>query len=167
MNKIYSKGQVDILTMVIVLFVIAFISIMGLKVLNTFNDTYQDINNSSASSQSKTALSSYTSNYASGLDQGITIALGFVFVLTLVFAGMINTNPAYFWIFLFILIIVLGVAAILPQVFDNATNNSDFSVERNQMPLTTWIATNLFQLAVAMAVFIMVVLFAKIRKGGS
>jgi hypothetical protein len=157
------KGQVDILTTAIVLFVIAILCLIGFKVINTMAVNYNAMDNVSAPQSTKGAITNYASSIGSGFDQGIVIALGFIFVLTLVFASQINTNPGFFWIFLFILIIVLAVTSILSQVFEQGTNTVGFAAERAAMPMVTWVGTNVFMIAAAMAVLLMVVIFAKIN----
>ena len=159
------RGQVDILTMAIVIFVIALIGLLTFLFTNGFSSALQNVDNTSTSSLSKTQLSTYNTNLYSGLDQGLVIALGLIFVLTLVFAARINTNPGFFFIFFFLLVIVLATVSFLPQLFD-ATNTVQFAAARAALPMSTFVASNLFQIAGAMGVLVLLVLFAKINSGG-
>lgn len=159
------KGQVDILTTGLVLFVIALVCLLGFKVVNTISTSYSAMDNTTAPASTKSTITNYSSSLGSGFDQGIVIAMGFIFVLTLIFASQINTNPGFFWIFLFILILVLATTAILAQVFEQGTNTADFATERAAMPMVTWVGTNIFGISAAMAVLLLVVIFAKINSG--
>lgn len=160
------KGQVDVLATALILFAIAFVCIVVYKVMSGVNTSYQTIDNITAPQPGKTGMQAVVTNLGSGFDQGIVVALGFIFVLTLVFAFQINTNPGYFWIFLFILILVLGTTAILAQTFEQATNTGQFTAERAALPMIAWVGSNIFSIAAAMAVLLMVVIFAKINSGG-
>lgn len=162
---IRSRGQVDILTTAIVIFVIAFLGLLTFLFTDGFSSALSGVSNSSTSSLSKEQLDVYNSNLYGGLDQGIVIALGLVFILTLVFAGRINTNPGFFFIFFFLLVIILATVSFLPQLFDG-TNTVAFAEARASLPMSTFIASNLFQISVAMGVLVLLVLFSKINKGG-
>lgn len=158
-----SKGQIDVLTIGLVLFVIAFVGIIFITIMQAINTGVQS---SGLVNASLTVSQDYTTNAASGWDQGIVVALAMSYILTLVFAFRINTNPGYFFIFLFVLIIVLGVISILPQVFDQATSTGAFSTARISMPMTTWVGQNIFLISIALTVFLIVALFAKISRVG-
>lgn len=164
MALINRSGQVDILTTAIVLFVIALLGLLAFQFTNGFSTALAGVDNESTSSLSKTQLSTYNSNLYRGLDQGIVIALGLVFVLTLVFAARINTNPGFFFIFFFLMVIILATVSFLPQLFEG-TNTVDFAQARAALPMSTFIASNLFQIAGGMAVLVLLVLFSKINKG--
>ena len=159
-----TTGQVDILTTAIVIFVIAFLGLLTFLITDGFSDALAGVDNSSTSGLSKQQLTTYNNNPYSGLDQGLVIALGLVFVLTLVFAGRINTNPGFFFIFFFLLVIILATVSFLPQLFDG-TNTVQFGDARAALPMSTFVASNLFQISGAMGVLVLLVLFSKINKG--
>lgn len=162
-NKMLSrnrKGQVDVLTVAIIIFVIGILAMLSFKFLGGINTAYQaDVG---LSNSTKNVVGTYTANYATAMDQGILIAVGICFMLTLILAYRIDTNPGYFFITLFILLILLGITAIFGQVFDQGTNTNDFATERAAMPGLVFVASNIFGISLAMFVLISIVIYAKV-----
>jgi len=156
------KGIADILTIAIVLFVIGFLGIITYKIVGGMN---VEIQNSTVNTESKAAFGGFSSRYADSFDQGIILALSFAYIITLIFAYRVNTDPGFFFISLFVLIIVIAVTAVFGTIFELGTNNPDFVNERAAMPYVTYIVGNTFQLSIAAGFLLFIVLFAKLAKG--
>lgn len=154
------KGIADTLTIAIVLFVIGFLGIISYKIISGMNVVIQssDVNNN----ESKAAYSNFTGNYANSFDQGIILALSFAYIITLIFAYRVNTDPGYFFISLFVLVILIGITAIFGQIYELGTNNPDFVNERAAMPYLNYVLTHTFVLSIVAGILMFIVLFSKV-----
>jgi hypothetical protein len=159
-----TRGVADTLTIAIVLFVIEFLGIITYKIVSGMNTVIQasDVNNN----ESKAAYSNFTSNYANSFDQGMILALSFAYIITLIFAYRVNTDPGYFFISLFVLIILIGITAVFGQIYELGTNNPDFVNERAAMPYLNYILTHTFVLSIVAGILLFIVLFSKIIRPG-
>jgi hypothetical protein len=132
-----------------------------LKVIGGMNTVFQS-NQTGVNSSSQTFFANFVTKWGSSFDEGIALALGLCYIITLTTAYNIQTNPGYFWISLFFMFLILGIIAIFGQIFDLGTNNYQFITERASMPATTFIVTNGFAIGVAGALLLLMVLFAKV-----
>jgi hypothetical protein len=158
------RGVVDVLTVALVLFVIAFVTILVLKILGAFT---AELQNTDAVPESKTAATDSTAAFANGFDQAIVAALALSYIVLLILANQVGTNSGWFFLALIILLILLGVVAILSQVFDAVTNNNDFVTERAAMPATVWIMDNLLILSIIGGVLLLFALYSGKDNGGT
>jgi len=158
------KGIADTLTIAIVLFVIGFLGIISYKIISGMNTVIQA--SDSANNESKAAYTNFTGNYAQSFDQGIILALSFAYIITLIFAYRVNTDPGYFFISLFVLVILIGITAIFGQIYELGTNNPDFVNERAAMPYLNYVLTHTFVLSIVAGILLFIVLFSKIIRPG-
>lgn len=158
------RGVADVLTIAIVLFVIGFLGIISYKIISGMNTVIQD--SDSANNESKAAYSNFTGNYANSFDQGMILALSFAYIITLIFAYRVNTDPGYFFISLFVLIILIGITAVFGQIYELGTNNPDFVQERAAMPYLNYVLSHTFVLSIVAGVLLLIVLFSKIIRPG-
>lgn len=135
----------------------AFFGVLISKVWGSINDGIQATN---IDATSKAASSSAASTFPSGFDIAIVVALGLGYIGLFITTRNIQTNPMFFFINIFFLVLVLGFAAIFSNVFE-ATNTNDFAVTRAAMPGTVFVMGHLLEFAVLAVVIIIVGLFAK------
>lgn len=157
------RGIADVLTIGIVLFVIGFLGIITYKIVGGINTEVQA---SDVNTESKSAYNNFSNNYADSFDEGMILALSFSYIITLIFAYKVNTDPGYFFISLFVLVILIGTTAIFGQMFELGTNNPDFVNERAAMPYLTFIVTHTFLLSIAAGSLLFIVLFSKLTRPG-
>lgn len=154
------RGIADVLTVAIVLFVIAFLGIITYKIISGMNTEFQASTN--INNESKAAYGTFTDNYADSFDEGIVLALSFAYIITLIFAYRVNTDPGYFFISLFVLIILIGITAVFGQIYELGTNNPDFVNERAAMPYLNYVLTHTFVLSIVAGILMFIVLFSKV-----
>lgn len=157
------KGIADVLTIAIVLFVIAFLGIITYKIVGGIN---VEVQASTVNNESKAAYNNFSDNYADSFDEGMILALSFAYIITLIFAYRVNTDPGYFFISLFVLIILIGITAVFGQIYELGTNNPDFVNERAAMPYLNFVASHSFVLSIAAGALLFIVLFSKIIRPG-
>ncbi len=153
------RGQsaTDLAIIVIVIFFIAFLGLIFAKIFDGINGGFQASN---IDATSKASFATSTSNFISGWDIAIVVALGFAYMGLFFTTREIPVNPMYFFINLFFIVLALLFGAIMSNAFD-MTNTADFVTERAAMPATVFIMGHLLEFAVLAAVIIMIGLFAK------
>jgi hypothetical protein len=157
--KTHTKGQsaLDLIVVVLVLFVIAFLGVLASKIWSSIDSGIQGTN---IDATSKAASAGVATNMPSGFDIGIVVALGIAYIGLFITSRSIQTNPMFFFINVFFIMLALGFGAIMSNVFE-ATNTNDFALTRAAMPGTVFIMGHLLEFAILAVVIILIGLFAK------
>jgi hypothetical protein len=160
-----SKGQagLDIVTFIVIIFFLALLSLIAVKIWNGMNSNFQG--NPALPAASQAAAATTATNLPAGLDVAIVVALGLLYIGLFVTTSRIGTDPMFFFINVCLIVVVLGMGAIFGNVYDQGTNTADFVVERASMPASVYIASHLLEFSIGAAAIILIGLFAK--PGGS
>ena len=154
-----AQSSVDILTFIVIIFFIALLALIGTKIWNGINGQMQG--NAALPAVSQTAAATTTSNLPAGLDVAMVVAVALLYIGLYITTIRIGTDPMFFFINVCLIVLVLGMAAILGNAFDQGTNSPDFSTERTSMPALTFIATHELEFAIGAAAIILIGLFTK------
>lgn len=82
---------------------------------------------------------------------------------SIVLALFIDTNPAFFFISLFIMVAMIIVGTILANVYDIQANSGVLAAQAQQFPITGFIMNNFVYLIVIYGFVISIVVYAKVR----
>lgn len=153
----------DIFLYVIGLFAIVFVMGMFILAFSGFNTFAQ---NSDAPDNIKGISQNLDDNWPSSLDYTF-LALYIVFLIgALVLTWTLPTNPLFFGVFIFIILIVGIVAGYLANIFYDFSQEGILSSTFSQMPIVTHILTNYILYAIMPVILMVVVFFAKPNGGG-
>lgn len=162
-----SKGQIagDYVVALGIIFAILLIGFIFVKINGAINSGFQS-QSSSIGNNASQASSNANTGLQRGFNVGIIVAVAFSYMGLFITSRLIGTNPMFFFINLFFLIIVLGIAAILGNVFNEATNNDNFVTERAAMPAATFIGEHLLLFGIGAFAIIAIGYFSKPQEGG-
>lgn len=158
------KGQagLDIVTFMVIIFFLALLSLIAVKVWNGMNSNFQG--NAALPAASQTAAAQTATNLPAGLDTAIVVAIAILYIGLFITTYRIGSDPMFFFINICLIIVVLGMAAIFGNAYDQGTNTADFVVERAQMPASVFITTHLLEFSIGAGAIVLIGLFSK---GGS
>lgn len=164
LRKKFNKGQagLDVLSFVVILFFIAVLGLIAVKIWNGMDTTFQATD--ALPAESKTASSQAALNIPAGIDFGIVVGLGLLYIGLYITTRNIGTNPEFFFINVCLILLVLGFSAILANAFDG-TNISEFAIERASMPALVYIGSHLLEFSIGAIGIVLIGLFGK--PGGS
>lgn len=155
-----SKGQVefDLIVYIAVIFTILLFAFIMVKISGNINSGLQG---TTINADAKAASSAASNGIANGFNTGIVVAIAILYIGLFITTRQIGTNPMFFFINLFLLIIALGLCAVLGNAFDTATNNPNFVTERAAMPAVVFVGNHLLEFGIGAFAIIMIGLFAK------
>lgn len=159
-GKNRKASTADTFFWVIATFMIAMLIPIGYVFISNANDVIQT--NNVFSPTAKTNLQSATNRYPSLFD-GIFLLFFFgVLIGSIVLALFIDTNPAFFFVSIFIMIIMLVVGGMLANVFD-VQKNSVISPYVAAFPMTLFVFENFVTIILVYAFLLAIVIYAKTR----
>jgi succinate-acetate transporter protein len=152
-------SDIGIVLAVMLLFSITIL--VGYKVFTSYNDKWQA--NPEIDVNSKALVGDLQSRYV-GLFDGIFV---FVFVLMAVMlfvsSMLIGTNPAFFFVVLFLTVFLIGVSAIMSNVYEDVATSDQMNTTSSSFSSIPYIMDNLPKIALMFAVITMIGLFVKIK----
>jgi len=158
----------DTITILIVIFVFAFISLLTYK---SFMDSEQDItamlNDSSnlARNESLASINTVKNDFPGIFDGAmITILVG-LWIFALISAYFIDSHPIFMILSVILLVFVLIAAAIIGNVGQELIEDSEFDSIRADFPITTWILNHMLAVVLVISFSIVLVLYGKNRGG--
>lgn len=159
MNK---KGFIgDVGLIIAILFLVALMVIVGYKIFSSYNEKWQAA--PSISTEGKQLVQDSKDRYV-GLFDGIFM---FVFALLVVAlflsATQLNTNPAFFFITLIILVFMIGASAVISNSFETASSSSSLNATSNEFQFIPFLMDNLPMVTLLLGFVILVALYVKIR----
>lgn len=164
MNKL-GQSEGDMTVFIIIIFFILLIGFIIVKVFGGINTGLQSQSNTIGTAAA-TASSNANSGFCNGFNSAAVVAIVLLYIGLFITSRYIGVNPMFFFINLFLIIVALGLAAIFGNVFDTATNNANFVVERACMPAATYVGSRLLEFGIGALAIILIGLFAK-PGGGS
>lgn len=161
------RGQsgTDLIIAVVVIFVVALIGILGSFLWGSIDSGFQSQLTGSANAQALAASTNTNTNMASGWNIALIVGLCVTYIGLFITTRYIETNPMFFFINVFVLLFCFIFAAILSNVFDTATNRTEFVVQRAAQPAAVFVMNNLLAFAIIAGVIILIGLFAKPSQG--
>lgn len=151
------------LTIIVVLFVLAFASVYGLKLFDELNTDIQADDDIGATAKN---LSSETfTKYPTLMDSVFLFAFCLLVIVTLALVFMLDTHPIFFIISVLLLGSLFIVGMIVSNTYDDMMSDDELSSYANQFPYTNWIITHLVELLIGIGFMITVVLFIKFQGG--
>jgi len=160
--KLKKKGSFsDILYGIVILFIVAFMIILGKfmlgQVVGNLNDSGQ------IPTETLSGVQQYESRY-SNLWDGIFLFLFVgIMVATLILAFMINSHPIFYMVSVFLFAIFILVATIFKDVFFQLTNESALQATSNTFTIIPFMM-NVFPLLIL--IFSIIIAIVMYTKGG-
>lgn len=158
MNK---KGNValEVTTFIIVLIVFALTAVVMTNVLKPIDTSLQ---NADIPQIAKDISDTGTSKFYSSMNNTTPMVILIFWIAGLVSAFLIDTHPAFLVISIILIVFIVLMAAIMSNVYDDAT----LPLDRSDFNLTTWIIQRLVPISLFMSASIVIVLYGKNRGGG-
>jgi len=151
----------DLPVIIVFVFIIAFMFVIGAMLKDAIFPKMK------LAMPSASGIFDTVSNAFGVLDYVFMItAFGFG-IATILLAFQIDTHPAFFFISLFITIISLILSPIFSNVFGIIAKNPTFSAAAESFPFIRQVMQNLPIFILVIGSMVSIVLFAKIRSGGS
>lgn len=161
MRLVGRKGFIgDAAYVVAILFVLSLVAVVGFKFYDDFDDKYQA--SDTASDKGKEISSDLSGRYVSLWDGIFMLVFGLLAIGLLISVASLGTRPEFFFIVIIISLFVVGGAALLSNVFTDATAG-DLAASAAQFSFATLVMSNLPMIAVALVVLLLAGLFVKIR----
>lgn len=159
MNK---KGFIgDVGLIIAIIFLVALVVIVGYKIFSSYNDKWQAA--PSISAEGKQLVQDSKDRYV-GLFDGIFM---FVFALLVVAlflsATQLNTNPAYFFITLIVLVFMIGGSAAISNSFETASTSESLNDTSNDFSFIPFLMSNLPIVTLLLGFVVLVALYVKIK----
>lgn len=155
------KGQAvaDLTVFLVILFVIAILAYVTVKVFGGVNDGLQ--NSDGVDALAATASDDSYNGFAQGFDSAMVVALGIMYIGLFITSRNIGTEPLWFALNIFLLLTALTLALVLGNALDAGTNTTDFLTERAAMPGMVYVGNHFLEFAIGAAAVMLIGLFAK------
>lgn len=152
----------DFLVFAVILLIIAIVSIVAFKIMGAMNT---DIQASNFGTAAKDLMQDHTERYVSIFDY---MFLGIVVLLMItIFMGFfwLDTNPAFYFIAIVLMAIMLIPLAIFSNTFEVFSDSSSIVIQSSAFSIIPYLMTKLPYVFGGLGFVGLVVLFAKIRGG--
>lgn len=158
------QAESDLVVFLAVIFIVAILGLVFVKGFGGINTGFQAVN-STIGAPAAQASSQASSGFSAGFNAAMVVAIGIMYIGLFITSRQIGTEPMWFFINVFLLVLALGLAAILANAWDQGTNNPNFVVERAAMPAMVFIGNNLLLFGIGAFAIILIGLFAKPNTG--
>lgn len=154
------KGFIgDVPFILIGLFVFAIFVVIGMMLFTNINQEFQDSN--TLSNNSKELIQENQSRYA-GLWDGIFATVFGLLTLGLVLSvAQLGTRPEFFFIMIFISLFIVGIAAIIGNVFEEFTNDATLSAAATEFTFISLFYNNVVAITLVLIGLLLIGLYAK------
>lgn len=157
------KGSaVDVIFVMISLFVLALAFLMTTKVWNNVDDKVAHHFNDSATGREAVAKVNAVIN---SLDNYFLIILMLGAVAMIVLASMIRIDPIFYWVFFFIFIIGLIMAAVFSNTYERVAATPALEPSSTGFDVQNFVMGNLPIIFLVLAVILLIVIYGKTRSG--
>lgn len=150
----------DAAYVVAVLFAVALVVVIGIKLFDSWNVAYQDTD---ASVEAKAISQELNDRYASLWDGIFMLVFGMFAIAMVVSVAALGTSPEFFFITIIVGFFILGGAAALSNTFLDATNTPELSSSASQLTFIPLVMNNLAEVALFLLALLLVGLFVKAR----
>jgi len=158
------KGNaiLDSLTIVLIIFVMAIVSVVGYLAFDEINTDMQA--DPSIGNLTKNMTGNLFNLYPSVLDGLFLMAFILLIIGVLVSVIFLDTHPVFFFVNLILLIIVFCVFTLLGNSYEELMTGGELAVYANAFTYTSFIMSHIMQIGVAFGFILMIALFIKMRK---
>lgn len=154
------KGFIgDVPFILIGLFVFAIFIVLGLTLFTTINSEFQS--NDQLSNQSKQIIQENQSRYADLWDGIFATVFGLLTLGLILSVTQLGTRPEFFFIMVFISLFIVGLAAILGNVFEEFTNDALLSTAASQLTFIPLFYNNIVAITLVLIGLLLIGLYAK------
>jgi len=156
------RGQAvsDLSVFLIILFVIAVLAYIVVKVFGGVNDGFQG-NADIIPDDAETASSDAYDGFSNGFNAAVVVALGVMYMGLFITSRKIGTEPIWFVINVFLLMAALILAVVLGNSLEQGFNTTEFVTERANMAALVYVGNHWLGFAIGAVAVIIVGLFAK------
>ncbi len=167
MTRAGKKGNmiVESIMIVVVLFVLGLITLVGYMMLTDWNTDLQA--DPDISDFAKNITEKNVEQYGSTWDSVMVFLVVMLWIVVVVSAYLIDSNPVFFIISIIALAVVLVFAAQFSNAYADFASDADLVTAAAEFPYTKWIFDHLVTIVMAIAFSVGIALYAKIRGGGS
>lgn len=162
------KKKGDIVSDPIIVFVILVLMgitiFVGLKMLNGYSNTI--ISTEPANSSFTNITNTVQSGAGSGINNGILLAIGLLFVVGLVLASNINVDPKWIWLGIIFSLAVMWGLWQARDTFSNAIPADSFAQEQAQAPQAYNALSGIGYLVLLFFVLLFGVVYSRVSGGG-
>lgn len=154
------KGFIgDVPFILIGLFVFAIFIVIGLTLFTTINSEFQS--SDTLSNQSKEIIQENQSRYAALWDGIFATVFGLLTLGLLLSVSQLGTRPEFFFIMVFISLFIVGLAAILGNVFEEFTNEPLLTSAASQLTFIPLFYNNIVAITLVLIGMLLIGLYAK------
>lgn len=154
------KGFIgDVPFILIGLFVFALFVIIGLTLFNTINTEFQQ--HDGLSNQSKEIIDENATRYAALWDGIFATVFGLLTLGLLLSVAALGTRPEFFFIMVFISLFIVGIAAIIGNVFEEFTNDPTLTTAASQLTFIPLFYNNVVEITLVLIGLLFIGLYAK------
>lgn len=150
------KGTLrDMFFLLPILFVIAISILLGIKILNSINDTGFTNNDPNADAIMDIGVTRVLPSY-DVIFMGIILAIAIVTILS---AYLLRESPAFFFIGVLMIMILEIIAVVLSNAYDAITNESAFATTVNTVPQMDFIMNWLPLIMLGFSALVLIVIY--------
>lgn len=149
---------------IVVLFMLGITVLVGYMALSDWNVDLQA--DPDIPDIAKNLTAENVEQYHSVWDGVMVFLIAMLWIVVIVSAYLIDSNPVFFVVSIVVLAVVLILAAQLSNAYAEFAEDDDLQDAAAGFPFTKWIFDHLVQLVMAIAFSVGVALYAKIRGGG-
>jgi hypothetical protein len=135
-----AQGIIELIVSTVIIFAFVMITVFGNRVLTDFNNDYQ--NDTSATNESKEALSNLEGRYSSTFDALIPFVYVVMLIICVVAGWLSNTNPIVFIFLVILLIFLMIVGGILSNTWEDFKADDSISELTSSYPMTDYIMSH-------------------------
>jgi len=161
MNK---KGSIlDLFLVIIIVFALAFTTIMGYKIFDSVNNNLQD--SDSIDANSKALTQDNKDSYASLFDGLFLFAFIGLGIALFISAFFLNAHPVFYFFALILLSLVVFVAGIMGNTYEAISSSDSLSDATSQFTFIPFVMDNFVNFIVGLGFLLIIGLYAKSRMG--
>lgn len=156
------KGDIvsDPIVVFIVILFMGITAFVGLKMLNGYSNTI--ISSEPANSTFTNVTSTVQSGAGSGINDGILLAIGLLFVVGLVLASQISVDPRWIWLGIVFGLVVMWGLWQARDTFSNSVSSTSFAQERAQAPQAYNALSGIGYLVILFFILLFAVVYSRI-----
>ncbi len=160
--KYKKKGNsaLDTITILLIIFVMAIVSVVGYKLFDELNtDVQADLTSSTAKNISQDLYDKYPPL----MDNILLFAFVLLVLFSIVAVFMVDSHPIFFIIMVILLVVTFLATMLLGNVYTEMMTDSEYTSYANDMNYTNWVMEHIVQLMIATGFLITIALFAKFK----
>jgi hypothetical protein len=156
------KGSLfDLVSVALVLVFFALSGIVGLLIVQNFNDSFSET--TELSEDTRDLMDSNEARFPAMLDNAFLTILILSWVYLLVAGYLLNTNPVFLVVGIVFVLLALIVVPILANLYSDVSGTSMFSEAADSLPITNWIMSNVLVVMIVMSVTVLLSTYAGFR----